>query len=199
MRICKFSPQACLQQCNSANQKHLHKETHNHSAVFQRQVKGTSPCPWERVKKPWQSPEHCKSSRSWLGSIALCIISPEIGHAHVQKHNWHCPEQAWSETASQNRLNSVILKSYGNLRRNGVCPHEGKRVHRSTFSKHRCMLRQDLWLLNTEVFTRGSPTQPSWPSCCDAFVSGEKLCQTCCTGNENLAQQLSDKLQRWNM
>lgn len=125
------------------NKSKTPSQKHNHSAVFQRQVKGTSPCPWEQVKKSWQSPSHCKSFRScWVAQI--CALShQEEEQIHLQKHKRQRPEQAWSETTSWNRHRSIVLKSYGDLRRNGDCPHEGKQVHRSPSSKCGCMLRQD--------------------------------------------------------
>lgn len=52
----------------------------------------------------------------------------------MQKYNRHCPEQAKSEAGLQNRLRSVVLRSYRSPKRNGDCP-ESKRVHRSTFIK----------------------------------------------------------------
>lgn len=58
---------------NSAVQqiKSTFTNRHSHTAVFQRQVKGTSPCHWEWAKKPQQSPKHYESFRSCLDSTAL--------------------------------------------------------------------------------------------------------------------------------
>lgn len=140
--ICKFSPPAHLPPCKSANQKHLCKRD-TITVQFSRGRLMAQVLVLERGSVNSDGAPNIARASGVTWVAQLCALSHQRdGQTHVQKHNCHCPEQAWSEITSQNRLRSVILTSYGNLRRNGDCPHEGKQVHRSTFSKSGCMVRQ---------------------------------------------------------
>lgn len=116
--IFKFSPPVCLWQCSSANQKHLH------SAVFQRQVKGTSPCPWEWAKRPQQSPRHYKSFRSCLGSTALHHLDRKMSRFVCKRTIGTVQSKPSLNLHCKPGLGMLSLRSYRNPRRNGDCPPE---------------------------------------------------------------------------